>query len=340
MPADRFTEAFPDPGLERARILPLVRGIERRGRLPKDLAVSSSSGAPERPERLGAVAAGTCYVLWGLVPLYWKPLASVDPVELIAHRHVWSLAFLLMLLLGLEGGLVEVGQAFRTLRSIGRCLLGACLLTTNWLAYVWGVNSGHVIDTSLGYFLVPLCSVVAGRYLLNEHLRPIQWLAVGVAASGVLLLVLRAGNLPWVALVLAGSWGGYSVMRKRSTTGAIPGLAVETLLLSPLAIGFLVWRHQAGTGALGRVDLRTHLLILSAGIVTAVPLMLFAYAARRIRLSTLGILQYLAPTGQLILGVWVYDEPFSRPRMVSFALIWAALVLYTADNLRQAARAR
>jgi chloramphenicol-sensitive protein RarD len=302
--------------------------------------VSPPSGAPEHRERLGAVAAGTCYVLWGLVPLYWKPLASVNAVELIAHRHVWSLAFLLMLLLGLEGGLVEVGQAFRSWRSVGRCLLGACLLTTNWLAYVWGVNSGHVIDTSLGYFLVPLCSVVAGRFLLHEHLRRVQWLAVGIAATGVLLLVLRARTFPWIALVLAGSWSAYSVMRKRATIGSIPGLAMETLLLSPLAVGFLLWRHHEGTGALGRVDLRTHLLILSAGIVTAVPLMLFAYAARRIRLSTLGVLQYLAPTGQLILGIWVYGEPFSRGRLMSFALIWAALVLYTADNLRQAARPR
>jgi chloramphenicol-sensitive protein RarD len=263
------------------------------------------------------VAAGTCYILWGLVPLYWKPLASVNAVELIAHRHVWSLAILLMLLLGLEGGLVEVGQALRSWRSIGRCLVGACLLTTNWMAYVWGVNSGHVIDTSLGYFLVPLCSVVAGRFLLDEHLRRIQWLAVGIAATGVLLLILRAKTFPWIALVLAGSWSAYSVMRKRATIGSIPGLAMETLLLSPLAVGFL-----------------------SAGIVTAVPLMLFAYAARRIRLSTLGVLQYLAPTGQLILGVWVYGEPFSRGRLVSFALIWIALVLYTADNLRQAARPR
>ncbi len=302
--------------------------------------MSPSSGAPEHRERLGAVAAGTCYILWGLVPLYWKPLASVNAVELIAHRHVWSLAILLMLLLGLEGGLVEVGQAFRSWRSIGRCLVGACLLTTNWMAYVWGVNSGHVIDTSLGYFLVPLCSVVAGRFLLDEHLRRIQWLAVGIAATGVLLLILRAKTFPWIALVLAGSWSAYSVMRKRATIGSIPGLAMETLLLSPLAVGFLLWRHHEGIGALGRVDLRTHLLILSAGIVTAVPLMLFAYAARRIRLSTLGVLQYLAPTGQLILGVWVYGEPFSRGRLVSFALIWIALVLYTADNLRQAARPR
>lgn len=302
--------------------------------------MSPSSGAPEHRERLGAVAAGTCYILWGLVPLYWKPLASVNAVELIAHRHVWSLAILLMLLLGLEGSLVEVGQAFRSWRSIGRCLVGACLLTTNWLAYVWGVNSGHVIETSLGYFLVPLCSVVAGRFLLHEHLRRVQWLAVGIAATGVLLLILRARTFPWIALVLAGSWSAYSVMRKRATIGSIPGLAMETLLLSPLAVGFLLWRHHEGTGALGRVDLRTHLLILSSGIVTAVPLMLFAYAARRIRLSTLGVLQYLAPTGQLILGVWVYGEPFSRGRLVSFALIWTALVLYTSDNLRHAARPR
>ena len=330
-----------DPVIDGIRWKVLVfQEIEPRRGIPEDPRVISPSGAPEHRERLGALAAGTCYVLWGLVPLYWKPLASVNAVELIAHRHVWSLAILLMLLLGLEGGLVEVGQAFRSWRSMGRSLLGACLLTTNWLAYVWGVNSGHVIDTSLGYFLVPLCSVLAGRFLLHEHLRRTQWIAVAIAASGVLLLLLRASTFPWVALVLAGSWSAYSVMRKRATTGAIPSLAVETLLLSPLAVGFLLWRHQDGTGALGRVDLRMHLWILSAGVVTAVPLMLFAYAARRIRLSTLGILQYLAPTGQLILGIWVYGEPFSSARMVSFALIWAALILYTADNLLHARAAK
>lgn len=286
-----------------------------------------------RQARSGAIAAGVCYFLWGLVPLYWKPLAGINPVELIAHRHVWSLVLLVVLMAGMEGGLRPLVAALRPGRTMALLFLSASLLTLNWLVYVWGVSRGQIIETSLGYFLVPLVNVAAGHFVLKEHLRPAQWTAIGIAATGVALIILQAGKPPWIALVIAGTWGGYSLLRKQSHIGAIPGLAVETLLLAPLAIGFLLWQHHTGEGALGRVDRWTQVLILSAGIVTAVPLLLFAYAARRIRLSTLGLLQYLAPTVQLVIGVWVYHEPFSRSRMTSFAFIWTALALYTADNL-------
>ncbi len=279
------------------------------------------------------MAAAVCYFLWGLVPLYWKPLSAIDPVELIAHRHVWSLVFLILLMRATQGGLRELFAALRPARSLATLFLSATLLTANWLVYVWGVSQGHIIETSLGYFLVPLVNVGAGRFVLKEQLRPAQWAAIAMAATGVTLMVVQAGRPPWIALLIAATWGGYSLLRKQSPVGAIPGLAAETLLLAPLAVGYLLWRHHAGTGALGRVDAWTHVLVLSAGIVTAVPLLLFGYAARRVRLSTLGLLQYLAPTVQLALGVWVYHEPFSRARMMSFAFIWTALVLYTADNL-------
>lgn len=282
--------------------------------------------------RSGALAAALCYFLWGLVPLYWRQLSAINPVELIAHRHVWSLVFLLALI-GLQGGFGDVRSALRSRRAIARNLVSASFLTANWLVYVWGVNTGHVIETSLGYFLVPLVNVAAGRFILHEHLRRAQWIAIGLAASGVALMIFQLGRPPWIALVLAGTWGAYSLMRKQSTLGAITGLTLETLLLAPLAIGFLVWQHHTGEGALGRVDLRTHALVLSAGVITAIPLLLFAYGARRIRLSTLGLLQYLAPSVQLVLGIWVFHEAFSRSRVLSFAFIWAALALYTADNV-------
>jgi chloramphenicol-sensitive protein RarD len=294
--------------------------------------VSSSASSPQSQARAGAIAAATCYFLWGLVPLYWKRLGDVNPVELIAHRHLWSL-LLLLALLAAHGAFAGLGAAFRDARTFGRLVLGAVLLTGNWLVYVWGVNAGHVIETSLGYFLVPLVNVAAGRWILHEHLRRAQWIAIGLAAFGVALLIVQVGRPPWIALTLAATWGGYSLLRKQSTLGAIPGLAAETLVLAPPALGFLGWRHLEGTGALGRVDLPTHLLIASAGLVTAVPLLLFAYGAKRVRLSTLGLLQYLAPSVQLVLGIWVYHEPFSRARLASFSFIWAALVLYTADNL-------
>lgn len=293
----------------------------------------SSPNPPSHAQaRAGAAAAATCYFLWGLVPLYWKQLAGIDPVELIAHRHLWSLA-LLLALLAAQGAFAGLGAAFRDLRTFARLLLGALLLTGNWLVYVWGVNAGHVIETSLGYFLVPLVNVAAGRWILHEQLRRAQWIAIGLAATGVAVLIAQVGRPPWIALTLAATWGGYSLLRKQSTLAAIPGLAAETLVLAPFALAYLGWRHVDGTGALGRVDLPSTLLIASAGLVTAVPLLLFAYGAKRVRLSTLGLLQYLAPSVQLVLGIWVYHEPFSRARVVSFAFIWAALVLYTADNL-------
>ena len=285
-------------------------------------------------ETRGAFAAALCYFVWGLVPLYWKQLAGINPVELIAHRHVWSLVFVVALVV-LQGELGQVRAAFNGPRAVAVNLLSSVLLTGNWLVYVWGVNTGHVVEASLGYFLVPLVNVASGRFVLHERLRRGQWLAIVSAAAGVGLLMLQLGRPPWIALALAATWGGYSLMRKRSRLGAVTGLTVETLLLAPLAIGFLCWQHHTGAGALGRVPAFTQALVLSAGIVTALPLLLFAYGAKRIRLSTLGLLQYLTPTVQFILGVWIYHEPFPRERIICFGFIWAGLALYTADALWQ-----
>ena len=282
--------------------------------------------------RSGALAAALGYFLWGLVPLYWKQLGDINAVELIAHRHVWSLAFLL-LLLGAQGGFRQVVGAFRRGRSIATNLLSAVLLTINWLVYVWGVGMGEVVECSLGYFLVPLVNVAVGRFVLHEHLRRAQWVAIALAAMGVATMIFQLGRPPWIALTLAGTWGAYSLMRKQSSLGSLGGLTVETLLLAPLAIGFLLWQNHTGAGALGRVDMRSHVLVLSTGVITALPLLFFAYGARRIRMATLGLLQYIAPTVQLIIGVWVYHEPFPLSRVLGFALIWAGLALYTADNL-------
>ena len=288
---------------------------------------------PHTPDQArGALAAAICYFSWGLVPLYWTQLAAIHPVELIAHRHVWSLV-LLVGIVAWQRTFREVMTTIATPRGLALNLLSAVLLTGNWLVYVWGVNTGHVIDCSLGYFLVPLVNVAAGRFVLHEHLRPWQWSAIALAAIGVALMVVQLGRPPWIALALAGTWGGYSLLRKKSPLGAVVGLTTETLLLAPVAVGFLLWQHQLGVGALGRAPGDTQALILCAGVITATPLLLFAYGAKRIRLSTLGLLQYLAPSVQLILGIWVYHEPFAQARIVSFAFIWAGLALYTADNL-------
>jgi chloramphenicol-sensitive protein RarD len=271
-------------------------------------------------------------LLWGAFPIYWKQLAAVNPVELIAHRYVWT-CVVVAILIAAQRRFGEVRAALNTPARFAVNALSATLLTGNWLVYVWGVNTGHVIETSLGYFLVPLVNVAAGRFLLHEHLRRLQWLAIGFAAAGVALMIWQLGRPPWIALSLAGTWGGYSLLRKKSPLGALTGLTVETLLIVPFALAFLIWRQSTGLAALGHVDARSHALIFGAGIITAVPLVLFAFAARRIRLSTLGLLQYLAPTVQFAIGVAVYHEPFSSERATSFAFIWIGLMLYTADNL-------
>lgn len=290
---------------------------------------------PSHPEAArGALAATGCYLFWGVVPLYWKQLAHVDSYEVIAHRHVWSLVVLLALLAA-RGGFAEVWPLLRSPRSAAYNAFAALLLTTNWLVYVIGVNTGHVTECSLGYYLVPLVNVLVGRFVLHETLRPAQWLAIGSAALGVLVLVVELGETPWIAILLAGSWGAYSLMRKRSRLSGVTALSTETLLLSPLALGFLAWLAAEERGILGRGSAGDHLLALSMGLVTAIPLLLFAYGAQRIRLSTLGLLQYLSPSMQLLLGVLVFGEPFTTWRAISFACIWAGLSIYTVDNLLQ-----
>ena len=211
--------------------------------------------------------------------------------------------------------------------------LSGVLLTVNWLVFIWGVNHGHVLEASLGYFLVPLVNVALGRFVLHEKLRRAQWIAIICATAGVGLLILRVGRMPWIALTLAATFGVYGLLRKKSPLGPLTGLGVETLLLAPAALAFLIWRERLGVGALGHANAQIHWLLLAAGVITAVPLLLFAYGARRIRFTTLGLLQYIAPTVQFALGVWVFREPFTPTQTASFAFIWVGLAIYTIDNL-------
>jgi chloramphenicol-sensitive protein RarD len=265
------------------------------------------------------------------VPLYWKQMQAVSAFELIAHRITWSLLFLVVLL-AWRREFSSLRPGFASPAAIGVNLLASLLLAANWTVYVWGVNTGHVIETSLGYFLVPLLNVAFGALFLHEKLRPPQWAAIGLAAAGVGLLLWRVGHIPWIALSLAFTWTSYGLLKKKSGLGALAGLTVETLLLFPVAAGLLLWWHSRGGGALGHVDLRTQLFVLSAGVVTAIPLVMFSYGAQRIRLTTLGLLQYIGPSIQFVLGLFVYHEPFDAARLQAFALIWTGLALYTADT--------
>jgi chloramphenicol-sensitive protein RarD len=278
----------------------------------------------------GGAAAAAGFLIWGIVPIYWKQMQGVSAFELIAHRIVWSLVFLFAVL-AWQRNFASLRPAIATPRSFGLNLLSGLLLSVNWTVYVWAVNSGHVIETSLGYFLVPLGNVAIGSLVLKEKLRPAQWLAIALAAIGVTFLLVRVGHVPWIALIIAGSWSTYGLLKKQSALGSIAGLTVETLLLFPVAAGLLLWLAGRGEGVIGHADLRLQAYVFSAGVVTALPLLLFAYGAQRLRLTSLGLLQYLAPSVQFLIGLFVYREPFDATRLQAFALIWTGLIVYTAD---------
>lgn len=288
--------------------------------------------------RTGLLYAALAYAMWGLFPLYFQHVRSVGALEIVLHRSVWSLAFLLLLLLLLRRG-GAVLAALRVPRQLALFGASALLLSANWLLYVWAVNHGRVIDASLGYFINPLVSVLLGVLVLRERLRRLQWMAIGVAAAGVLWLALRSGTLPWVGLAIAFSFGLYGLLRKTAPLGALEGLALETLLLAPIALPLLAAWTLQGTSALATAPASLIGWLLVAGPLTAIPLLLFAAGARRIPLATLGLLQYIAPTLQLMLGIWWFGEPFDTPRLVGFGLIWAALALYSAEGAWRATRA-
>jgi chloramphenicol-sensitive protein RarD len=279
----------------------------------------------------GAVYALLAYAMWGTFPLYFRRVASVAPMEVMLHRSLWSLVFLVIVLTMLRRW-SWLGEAVREPRRLALALLGALLLSGNWLLYIWAVNNDRVIDSSLGYFINPLVNVVLGFAVLGERLRRLQWVAVALAATGVVWLTWQAGQLPWIALVLAGSFGLYGLLRKTAPLGAMEGLTLETMLLLPLAAPLLAWFTIAGDGALARGDPALVGWLLLAGPLTAIPLVLFAAGARRVTLATLGLLQYVGPTIQFALGVWVFNEPFGIDRLFGFVLIWLALAVYSMEG--------
>jgi chloramphenicol-sensitive protein RarD len=300
--------------------------------LPRAVAtVSDLSKSPHpAPDFRGLLAAAASFLVWGIVPIYWRQMHEISPFELIAHRVMWSLV-LLLALMAIQKSYPELASAFRQPRTLTRSAVSAVLLLTNWTVYVWAVNNGHILESSLGYFLTPLGNVALGYLALGERLRPLQWTAVALATLGVGALLIGVRHVPWIALTLAGSWSCYAIARKRSSLGSMTGLTVEAILLLPAAAGLLLWRAHTGEGALGRVDLRLHLFVFSTGLITAIPLVLFAYGARRLRLATLGLLQYIAPTAQFLIGLFVYHEAFDQARLQAYALIWCGLAVYSAD---------
>jgi chloramphenicol-sensitive protein RarD len=279
------------------------------------------------------------YSIWGLLPLYWRALHGVPALEIFAHRIVWALLITVALVALRRGGWAWMREAARTPRTLLTFSASAVLLSINWWLYIWAVNAGHVVETSLGYFINPLVNVLLGVLFLGERLRLGQGIAVATALCGVLYLTVQYGTPPWIALTLAGSFAFYGLLRKTAALGSLEGLTLETMLLAVPSLGYLLWIEATGTGAFWHGGPLTSLLLIGSGLVTATPMLLFAGGARRLTLTTLGILQYIAPTLQFTLGVTLFGEPLSPQRMVGFALVWAALAVYTLESAIRGGRA-
>jgi chloramphenicol-sensitive protein RarD len=289
--------------------------------------VLGQSAMFDRQTRQGGYFALAAYCIWGVAPIYFKLVGHVQPLEIIAHRVTWS-AILLMAVLALSG---KLGELRLPLKSLGWLLLSAMLLACNWLIFVFAVLNDQIIDTSLGYFINPLVSVFLGIFFLGERLRPLQWLALSIAFLGVMIQLVVLGHLPLISLALAFSFGFYGLIRKNLNLPAVSGLALETLIILPFALGYLVWQQAQGALAFSNLSLETDLLLVLGGVITSLPLLFFAGAVTRLSLTTVGIFQYLAPSLTLLLAVFYFEEPFNRVQFATFFCVWVSIVIFTTE---------
>ncbi len=278
----------------------------------------------------GMLFAAAAYTIWGFYPIYFKALQSVPAFQIMTHRVVWC--FLLIVCLVWLRGELPVLRAALNLRLLLIYLAAGLILSLNWFVYIWGVNAGLVVETSLGYFINPLVSVLLGLIFLGERLRPAQWASVGLAALGVAYLAINYGSVPWIALTLATSFGFYGLFKKVGPLDSLPGLALETGVVFLPALGYLVYEQARGVGSFAQSGMGITILLILCGVVTAVPLLFFAGGVRRVPLSTMGLLQYINPSLQLLIGVFLFREPFSEARAIGFAIIWGALLVYSLEG--------
>jgi chloramphenicol-sensitive protein RarD len=282
--------------------------------------------------KTGLLFGVAAYTFWGAFPLYWPLLQPATPIEIVSHRAVWSLFFCLIAL-GLSKQVKSTYALLKNPRVFFRLLLAAALVSVNWIVYIWAVNHGHVVESALGYYINPLIIIAFGVIALREKMRALQWTAVGFGAIGVLVLTIDYGRLPWIALTLAISWGSYGLVKKQLNLGALEGLAIETLLTLPFYGGYLIYIGLNGTGVLGS-SLGLSLLLIGAGIVTAIPLLLFNGSTTRLPFTIIGLLQYITPTLQFSIGVWVRHEAMPTARWIGFLIIWGALVTLGIDLIK------
>jgi chloramphenicol-sensitive protein RarD len=282
--------------------------------------------------RTGFLLGLLAYALWGVLPIYFKKIEALPAIDIVSHRIVWSLPFLAFLILASKGW-SKVRDAIASRRTIGILILTALLIGGNWLLYVYAVTSGHILAASFGYYLNPLANVLLGRFVLHEKLNRLQWAAVAIAAAGISVLAAGALSQLWISLTLCATFALYGLLRKVVTADAVTGLGIETAILFPLALLWLAGRYSGGAPVMGTSQMTTLLLVL-AGIVSTTPLLLFTAAARRLQYSTLGMLQFIAPTLQFLIAVLLYGEPFTRAHAIAFPAIWIALGLYVTAMLR------
>jgi chloramphenicol-sensitive protein RarD len=281
---------------------------------------------------LGLVFGVSAYTLWGLFPIYWPLLEPANPVEIVSHRAVWTLVFC-FIILWLTKTLKSTLALLKRPKIVAGLFLGSILISINWIIYIYAATSGHVVEASLGYYINPIVVIATGVLILKEKMRPLQWVSVGVATLGVAVLTLDYGRLPWIALGLAFSWGGYGLVKKQLGLGALEGLSIETLISSGAYLAYLIWLGNQGEGQFG-VSWKITLLFIGGGAVTAIPLLLFNGATNRLPLTLIGLLQYITPTIQFSIGVWYFNEDMPAARWIGFVIIWIALVALAVDLVK------
>ena len=294
-------------------------------------ATTAPSGVAEPSAGRGYTAAISAFVTWGFFPLYFIGLAGVSAMQFTAHRIAWSCLFVVVWL-AVTGELSRLREAVTRRGVLLRLTASAFLICVNWVGFAWAVNHGRVLDVSLAYYIGPLLNVLLGIFVLSERLDRTQWTAVAFATVGVLYLTIIAGQAPWIALMVGASFALYGLIRKTVSIDALPGLAIETILLAPLSVGYLIWCQLNGTGSFGHAGRTVDVLLFVSGVITAVPLALFSYGARRIPYSTMGVIQFIGPSLQLACGLFVFKEPFPAARAGGFVLIWIGLLIYAANG--------
>lgn len=295
--------------------------------------MKSQDDSPAFPNQTGIGYAVAAFLLWGILPVYWKALKNALPLEILAHRIIWAFVFMAVIVT-FQHRWMEMKHIILRPVQLMAVLACAVLVSVNWGVYIWAVNTGHIVDSSLGYYINPLLSVCFGMLILRERLNFWQWAALFVAAAGVLILTLQNGKMPWIAFILAISFGLYGLVKKMTGLDPAVGLTLETWFLAPAALGYLIWLHRDGGGVFGNSSVGVTLLLIGAGIITAVPLLWFAQATRTAPLSAVGFIQYLTPTMMLLLGVFLYHEKFLKTHFVCFGFIWCALALFSLSQTK------